>query len=56
MANGTYTLYVEKIHGKWLVKQLDLKLISFVDRFNADWVRLRCQKRARESPPEAGDD
>ncbi len=36
VANGTYTLYVEKIRGKWLVNQLDLKLISFVDHFNAD--------------------
>ena len=35
VANGTYTLYVEKIRGKWLVKRLDLKLISFVDHFNA---------------------
>jgi len=36
VANGTYTLYVEKIRGKWLVTQLDLKLISFVDHFSAD--------------------
>ncbi len=36
VANGTYTLHVEKIRGKWLVNQLDLKLISFVDHFNAD--------------------
>jgi hypothetical protein len=35
VANGTYTLYVERIRGKWLVKRLDLKLISFVDHFNA---------------------
>lgn len=36
VANGTYTLYVEKIRGKWMVNQLDLKLISFVDHFSAD--------------------
>lgn len=36
VANGTYTLHVEKIRGKWLVKRLDLKLISFVDHFNAN--------------------
>ncbi len=36
VANGTYTLYVEKIRGKWLVNQLDLKLISFVEHFSAD--------------------
>lgn len=36
VASGTYTLYVEKIQGKWMVKQLDLKLISFSDYFTAD--------------------
>lgn len=36
VANGTYTLYVEKIRGKWMVNQLDLKLISFVDHFSTD--------------------
>lgn len=36
VANGTYTLYVERIRGKWMVNQLDLKLISFVDHFSAD--------------------
>jgi hypothetical protein len=36
VANGTYTLYVEKIRGKWMVNQLDLKLISFVDHFSAN--------------------
>ena len=36
VASGTYTLYVEKIRGKWMVKQLDLKLISFSDYFSAD--------------------
>lgn len=36
VANGTYTLHVEKIRGKWMVKELDLKLISFVDHFSAE--------------------
>jgi hypothetical protein len=33
VANGTYTLHVEKIRGKWTVKQLDLTLISFANHF-----------------------
>ena len=36
VASGTYTLHVEKVQGKWMVKQLDLKLISFSDYFSAD--------------------
>jgi len=36
VASGTYTLYVERIQGKWMVKQLDLKLISFSDYFSAE--------------------
>ncbi|MDO8861539.1 nuclear transport factor 2 family protein [Haliea sp. E1-2-M8] len=36
VANGTYTLYVEKVQGKWMVNQLDLKLISLADYFTAD--------------------
>ena len=36
VANGQYTLYVEKIRGEWLITQLDLKLISFADYFTAD--------------------
>lgn len=36
VANGTYTLYVEKIGEKWMVNQLDLKLISFVNHFRAE--------------------
>lgn len=36
VANGTYTLYVEKIAGRWLINQLDLKLISLVDHYTAE--------------------
>ena len=36
VASGTYTLHVERIQGKWMVKQLDLKLISFPDYFSAE--------------------
>jgi len=36
VANGTYTLYVEKVRGKWVVNQLDLKLISLADYFSVD--------------------
>ena len=36
VANGTYTLYVEKIRGKWLISQLDLKLISLAEHFSAE--------------------
>jgi len=36
VASGTYTLHVERIRGKWMVKQLDLKLISFPDYFTAE--------------------
>ena len=36
VANGTYTLQVEKIGKKWMVRQLDLKLISFVEHYSAD--------------------
>lgn len=36
VANGTYTLQVERINGKWLINQLDLKLISLVDHFTAE--------------------
>jgi hypothetical protein len=35
VANGTYTLTVEKIESKWMVTQLDLRLISFVPTFIA---------------------
>lgn len=35
VANGTYTLQVEKVDNKWLVSQLDLKLISFVPQYSA---------------------
>lgn len=35
VANGTYTLYVEKIENKWMVTQLDLTLISFVNQYSA---------------------
>jgi len=36
VAIGAYTLYVEKIQGKWMVKQLDPTLISFSDYFSAE--------------------
>lgn len=36
VATGTYTLHVEKVDGKWMVNQLDLKLISFADYFTTD--------------------
>jgi len=36
VAIGAYTLYVEKIQGKWMVNRLDLKLISFSDYFSAE--------------------
>ena len=35
VANGTYTLTVEKIGNKWKVTQLDLKLINFVPVYAA---------------------
>lgn len=35
VANGTYTLQVERVRRKWMVNQLDLKLISFVNHFSA---------------------
>ena len=35
VANGTYTLQVEKIRGAWKVKRLELRLISFVPHFVA---------------------
>lgn len=36
VASGTYNLYVERVRGKWMIKQLDLKLISLADYFTAD--------------------
>ncbi len=36
VATGSYTLYVEKVRGKWLVKELDLKLISLANYFTAN--------------------
>lgn len=35
VANGTYTLQVEKIGGSWMVRQLELKLINFTPFFSA---------------------
>ncbi len=36
VATGSYTLYVEKVQGKWLINELDLKLISLANYFTAD--------------------
>ena len=35
VANGTYTLNVEKINKKWMITELDLTLISFVNHYSA---------------------
>lgn len=35
VANGTYTLQVEKIRGVWMVRQLELKLINFTPFYSA---------------------
>lgn len=36
VANGSYTLHIVRVKGKWLIGQLDLKLISLADYFSAN--------------------
>jgi len=36
VSNGTYTLSVERLRGKWMVTELDLKLNSQVSYFSAE--------------------